>query len=74
MRLTRDDVLKIMEARTVPLKITKRGNERTTIAGRLPEGDYAALRAQRTKQGRRELRPREKPKSGNVVSMAPRQS
>ncbi len=70
MRLTREDVQKIMEAKRCPSRSASAGT-RITTAGRLPDGDYEALRAQRTKPGRKELRPRQKPKSGNVVSMAP---
>src|SRR4051794_33533510 len=67
MRLTRDDVLKIMEAKRCRSQ-SKSAGTRTTIAGQLPAGDYADLRAQLTKPARKELRPKEKTTSGNVTS------
>jgi hypothetical protein len=73
MRLTHEDVVRIMEARRCPSK-SRSVATRTTTAGRLPDGDYEALRAQRTKPARKELQPREKPKNGNVISMAPGRS
>lgn len=73
MRLTQDDVLRIMEARRCPSR-SRSAAKHTTTAGQLPEGDYAALLARRTRPARRELRPREKPKNGNVISMDRAQS
>jgi hypothetical protein len=71
MRLTRDDVHKIMEAKRCPISESTgaRAARSGAIAGQLPAGDYEVLRAQRTKSERRELRPRKKSSSGNVISM-----
>lgn len=68
MRLTHEDVLAIMEARRCPSRSTSAAR-RTTIQGRLPEGDYEKLLALRTKPERKELRPRQKDPCGKVILM-----
>lgn len=57
----------------MPLKIYKRGESGTTGVP-LPVGDYAALRALRTKKLRPGSPPKSKIKHGNIVSMVPRRS
>src|SRR6185312_4782276 len=67
MVLTPDDVGAIMEA-TCPSKSTGAGRS-GTIAGRLPVGDYEALRAQRTRKSPPGSSRSGKRPSGNVVLM-----
>src|SRR6266403_1881216 len=71
MALMSEDVQTILEAtkpcplKSIGVKEALSGN----IGERLPEIDSAALLAHLTKKPRRELRPRSKTSSGNVVSM-----
>ena len=70
MILTPDDVKALLEAaRPCPLSSTAAVKSGTTAAP-LPEGDYAALQALRTRQERNASQPRKKPASGKVISMA----
>lgn len=71
MRLTEADVDAIMEAaKPCPSKsIDVREAISGAIGGRLPDIDSADLLAQLTKKPRKELRPRSRTSSGNVVSM-----
>jgi hypothetical protein len=71
MVLLPDDVNTILEAtRPCPSKsISVREALSTTTGGRLPDIDSAALLAHLTKKQPKELRPRSKTSSGNVVSM-----
>ncbi|MEL6683300.1 MAG: hypothetical protein AAFQ09_11765 [Pseudomonadota bacterium] len=64
-----DEFMEAMECRSKSRSATKSG----TTAGRLPEGDYAALREQRTKGLQKGLRPKSKRKLGKVISMDPGQ-
>ena len=72
MVLLREDVEALLEAtKQCPSKsIDVREALSTTTAARLPEIDSAALLDHLTRKPRRELRPRSKTPSGNVVSMA----
>src|SRR3954471_15365597 len=71
MRLTKADVDAILEAvkpcpsRSIDVREAMSG----TIEGRLPDIDSAALLAHLTKRTPKELRPRLKTSSGNVVSL-----
>lgn len=73
MRLTQEDVLKIMEARRCPSR-SKSAAKYTTTQARFPAGDYEALQGQRTDSGRKKLQPRSTTQSGNVVTMDRSQS
>src|SRR4051812_47815630 len=68
MRLTAADVQAIMEEKRCPSRSTS-GARSTTTGARFPVGDYEVLRAQRTKSEPKELRPRKKPNSGNIITM-----
>jgi hypothetical protein len=71
MVLTNDDVQAILEHS--PLKSTDEAVSGITV-GPLPSGDYAALRALRTKKRPRGLRRKSKTDPGNVVSMVRQRS
>jgi hypothetical protein len=74
MVLTKDDVAAILEAtRPCPSKSINEVKSGTTGVP-LPVGDYAALRALRTKKLRPGSPPKSKIKHGNIVSMVPRRS
>lgn len=74
MVLTQSDVDAILEeSRPCPLKSTNAAVFDITGAP-LPNGDYAALRALRTKRTPPASRPRSKPSTGNIVSMVREQS
>lgn len=64
MRLTREDILKIMESERCHSSSTSAAR-RTTTAGRLPAGGFAELQALRTEAKLKKLQP----KNGNVVTM-----
>ena len=73
MDLTDDDVKALLEATKCPSKSSSAAISGTTGA-RLPDGDYEALRVQRTRQLRRVSRRRSKPDNGKVISMAQHRS
>ena len=69
MTLTSADIAIIREA-TRPCPLPSTGAEKsTTTAARLPGGDYAALRALRTKQSLSGSPPKSKRSNGKVISM-----
>jgi hypothetical protein len=63
-----EHVEQLTEAMKCPSYSTDAGKFGTTEAP-LPEGDYEALRAQRTKNSRKGSRQKSKPKRGEVISM-----
>jgi hypothetical protein len=74
MMLLPQDIDIILEAtKPCPLKSSAAARSGTT-AGPLPAIDYAARRAQRTKDSHSALRPRSKPENTNVISMDRRKS
>lgn len=74
MIFTQSDVDAILEAtRPCPLKSTNEAMFGTTGAA-LPAGDFAALRALRTKKPPRGSPPKSNKGSGNIISMDRKQS
>ena len=73
MTLTSADIATIREA-TRPCSKSTSAEKSGTTAARLPGGDYAALRALRTKQSRNGSPPRSRRGSGKVISMAQHRS
>lgn len=69
MTLTADDVTTILEhskpCRSPSIDVAKSG----IIAGRLPAGDYEALRAQRARKLPSELQPKKNSGTGKVLLM-----
>src|SRR6516164_363165 len=70
MALLPEDVHAILEFTKCPSSFTAaKAATHGTTGARLPAIDYEARRAQRTRESRRELRPRSNTNTTNVVSM-----
>ena len=63
------DVAALIEARRLCQSKSTGASKSGTIAGRLPEGGYAALVKRRTKRSRSGSQPSTKAPRGNVISM-----